>query len=214
MSKTSAQQIIQDIDTRYPNTYSQENKITWINNTLKQIYMDLALQDFYCFETVKGQRVYTLPDDCSMENIKNVEKSSRFKTATNSDWGRFYALKNSLRNQKMYEESYYDATEGCIGIYPVPNQSYRINIYYNKKPKMSTSLEDYIELDERFIDLVTYNVISVIATSSHNPDTEIANQYILLYNNLIQQANESKYEDQQKYPVVRNEKNYNRRRKY
>lgn len=216
VSRTTAKQILTDIDRRYPNTYSEEDKISWINDTMKEIYKDLAIQEFYSFNTIKGQNLYTLPEDCSIDNVKNVEISSKAKTVTNSDWGRFNALKSSLRNQDMYEPSYYDGTEGLIGIYPIPNGTYKINVFYNKKPKMITNVDDYIEIDDRYTDLVKFKVLSIIAMSGHNPDIEIANQYILLYNNLIQEANQSKYEDQQQYPRVRDEQKarlkYSRRR--
>lgn len=205
VSRTTARQILLDIDTRYPNTYSEEEKIRWINDTLKEIYRDLAIQDFYSFNTIKGQNLYVLPQNCSIDNIKNVEMSSKEKTTTNSDWGRFNVLKSSLRNQPMHSPSYYDGTEGTIGIYPVPNGTYKINVFYNKKPKMITNEDDYIEIDDRYTDLVKFKVLSIIAMSGHNPDIEIANEYILLYNNLVQEANQSKYEDQQKYPIVRDE---------
>ena len=205
ITKTTARQLINDIDKRYPNTYSTDEKITWINDTMREIYKDIAVQEYYSFTTVKGQTIYTLPEDCAIEFIKNVEISSKAKTATNSDWGKFKALKNSLRDQEMFEPSYYDGTEGTIGIFPKPTGSYKVNIYYNKRPKMITSLDDSIELDDRYTDLVKFKVLSIIAMSGHNPDIEIANQYILLYNNLVQEANQSKYEDQQQYPKVRDE---------
>ena len=205
IGKTTAKQLIADIDTRFPNTYSEKDKIRWINDTMREIYKDLAVQEYYSFTTIKGQSIYSLPEDCSIELIKNVEISSKSKTTTNNDWGRFNALKNSLRDQDMYEPSYYDGTEGTIGIYPTPNGSYRVNIYYNKRPKMITFIDDYIELDDRYTDLVKFKVLSIIAMSGHNPDVEIANEYILLYNNLITEANQSKYEDQQQYPKIRDE---------
>lgn len=216
VSRTTAKQLINDIDKRYPNTYTTEDKIIWINDTMKQIYKDLSVQEFYSFMTMKGQRQYVLPENCSIDNIKNVEKSEKVITINNRDYGNFNALKFSLRNQEMFEPSYYDGTQGTIGLYPEPDGKYKINIYYNKKPKMITNIDDYIELDERYTDLVKYNVLSIIAMSGHNPDIEIANQYILLYNNLIQEANQSKYEDQQQYPKIRDEQRarlkYRRRR--
>ena len=72
-----------------------------------------------------------------------------------------------------------------------------------KKPQMVTSMDDYIEIDDNYVDLVKYNVMSIIAMSGHNPDIELANEYILLYNNLVQKANESKNEQQQRYPIIR-----------
>lgn len=205
ISRTTAKQLLTDIERRYPNTYAEEDKISWINDTMKEIYKDLAIQEFYSFNTIKGQNLYSLPDDCSIDNIKNVEISSMEKTATNSDWGEFKSLKNSLRDQEMYEPSYYDGTEGLLGIFPIPKGTYKINVFYNKRPKMITNIDDYIELDDRYTDLVKFKVLSIIAMSGHNPDIEIANQYILLYNNLVQEANQSKYEDQQQYPKVRDE---------
>ena len=205
-SKTTIRQIIADIRRRYPNTYTDEDIIFWINDSMKQVFTDLAIPEFYSFGTIKGQNLYVLPEDCVMENIKNVEMSDNAKTPTNNDYGNFRALKHSLRDKKMYERSYYDATNGMIGLYPVPEKSgYRINVYYNKRPKMITSLDDYIELDDRYSSLITFLVIRIIAMSGHNPDTEIANQYTLEYNTLLVDARESKYEDQQKYPIIRDE---------
>ena len=106
----------------------------------------------------------------------------------------------------MTENGYYDGREGAIGIYPVPQDVRKIDIYYLKKPKMVTSVDDYIELDDNYIDLVKYKVMSIIALSGYNPDTELANEYILLYNNLVQRANENKNEQQQKYPLIRDVK--------
>ena len=78
---------------------------------------------------------------------------------------------------------------------------------------MVTKLEDYIELDDNYIDLVKYNVMSIIAMSGHNPDIELANEYILLYNNLVQKANENKNEQQQRYPVIKDLHRHIRKRR-
>lgn len=205
-SKTTIRQVIADIDRRFPNTYTNDDKMYWINDSMKQIYTDLAIPEFYSFGTIKGQNLYILPEDCVMENIKNVEISEKVKDPINNDYGAFHSLRFALRNKKMYERSYFDATNGMIGLYPAPEKSgYKINIYYSKRPKMITSLDDYIELDDRYASLVTYLVIRTIAMSGHNPDTEIANQYTLEYNTLLQEAKESKYEEQQKYPIIRDE---------
>lgn len=203
-SKVTARQILDDINKRYPNTYTDSDKIKWINDTLRQIYTDIAVKSFYKFHTIKGRKLYTLPADCEISNIKSVEMSDKAKKSTNDDAGVFYELRFSLRDKYMYKPSYYDGLAGLIGIYPTPNESgHVINIYYNKRPKMITSENDYIELDERYVNLVTYNVISIIAMSGHNPDIDIANEYILLYNNLVQDANQTRFEDQPTYPIVK-----------
>lgn len=205
VSRTTVKQILDDIQVRLPHEYSQESLMLWINETMKKIYKDIALQDCYSFVTSAGQNVYSLPENCSIDMITSVTISSNSRTAQNQyNWGEFKEIRSYISDEKMNVPGYYDATEGTIGLYPCPEDVRKVFIYYLKKPKMITSENDYIELDDNFIDLVKYNVMSIIAMSGHNPDIELANEYILLYNNLVQKANESKNEQQQRYPIIRN----------
>lgn len=205
VSRTTVKQLLDDIQTRLPNTYDDDRLMLWINETMKKIYKDLAIQEYYSFETSKGQKLYSLPSDCSIDMIKNVVMSTNSKNSNNSNWGNFEKLRFYDLKESMSSKGYYDGTEGTIGIFPMPIDSRKINIYYHKKPKMVTSLDDNIEIDDNYVDLVKYNVLSIIAMSGHNPDTELANEYILLYNNLVQKANENKNENQQKYTTIRDE---------
>ena len=204
VSRTTVKQILDDIQIRLPHEYSRESLILWINETMKKIYKDIALQDCYSFITSAGQNVYSLPENCSIDMITSVTISSNQRTAQNPyDWGIFEEIRSYIPDEKMNVSGYYDATEGTIGLYPVPQDVRKVFIYYLKKPKMITHEDDYIELDDNFVDLIKYNVMSIIAISGHNPDIELANEYILLYNNLVQKANESKNEQQQRYPIIR-----------
>lgn len=205
VSRTTVRQVLDDIQVRLPHTYKQDSLFLWINETMKKIYKDLAIQDYYSFTTATGQELYVLPEDCSIDMINSVTISGKARDQYNPyDWGGFNELKSYVPNEKMTDPGYYDGREGLIGIYPVPQDVRKVDIFYMKKPKMVTSLDDYIELDDNYIDLVKYNVMSIIAMSGHNPDIELANEYILLYNNLVQKANENKNEQQQRYPVIRN----------
>ena len=189
VSRTTVKQVLDDIQVRLPHTYDDNRLMAWINETMKKIYKDLAIQEFYSFETTKGHKLYSLPSDCSIDMIKNVVMSSKAKDQYNSDWGTYEKLRFYDLKETMSEKGYYDGTEGTMGIYPTPTDNRKIKIYYHKKPKMVTSLDDNIEIDDNYVDLVKYNVLSIIAMSGHNPDTELANEYILLYNNLVQKAN-------------------------
>lgn len=213
ISKTTVRQVIDDIKIRLPHEYSDDNLFLWINETMKKIYKDLAIQDFYTFTTRANQELYSLPDDCQVEMITGATISTKSKDQNNPyDWGDFKKLISYVPNQKMNESGFYDGREGLIGIYPVPKGVNKVDIYFRKKPKMVTSLDDYIELDDNYIDLVKYNVMSIIAMSGHNPDIEVANEYILLYNNLVQKANENKYEQQPGYPIIKRTYKFRRRR--
>lgn len=212
VSRTTVRQVLDDIQVRLPHIYEQNSLFLWINETMKKIYKDLALQDYYSFTTASGQELYSLPEDCSIDMINSVTISEKARDQYNPyDWGEFKELKSYVPNERMADPGYYDGREGLIGIYPIPKDVRKVDIFYMKKPKMVTSLDDYIELDDNYIDLVKYNVMSIIAMSGHNPDIELANEYILLYNNLVQRANENKNEQQQRYPVIRNM--YKRRRR-
>ena len=204
VSRTTVKQVLADIQVRLPHTYNQESLFLWINETMKKIYKDLSLQEYYSFTTSKEQELYSLPEDCSVDMINSITISDKARDQNNpNDWGKFRELKSYLPNEKMNVPGYYDGREGSVGIYPVPQDVRKVDVFYMKKPKMITSEDDFIELDDNYIDLVKYNVMSIIAMSGHNPDVELANEYILLYNNLVQKANENKNEQQQRYPIIR-----------
>ncbi len=214
VSRTTVGQVLDDIKTRLPHEYIDDTLYLWINETMKKIYKDLAVQDQYSFTTRKQQELYTLPQDCSIDMINSVTISTKAKDENNPyKWGDFTTLKSYLPDENMNEPGYYDGRSGTIGIFPTPKDVRKIDIYYLKKPKMVTNREDYIELDDNYVDLVKYNVMSIIAMSGHNPDIELANEYILLYNNLVQRANENKNEQQQRYPLIRDVKRDLKRRR-
>lgn len=213
MSRTTVRQVLDDIQIRLPHTYNETSLFLWINETMKKIYKDLAIQSKYSFTTRAGQKQYVLPQDCSIDMIDSVTISEKARDQNNPyDWGNFNELISYLPNNEMTDAGYYDGREGTIGIYPEPKDVRKVDIYYRKKPQMVTSLDDYIELDDNYVDLVKYNLMNIIALSGHNPDIELANEYILLYNNLVQKANENKNEQQQRCPVIRNVVKYKRRR--
>ncbi len=214
VSRTTVKQLLDDIQVRLPHEYSKETLMLWMNETMKKIYKDLAIQSQYSFITSKGQTLYTLPEDCSIDMISYVTKSNNSRNEKNPyEWGGFTQLYSYLPEENnMNQDGYYDGREGLIGLYPTPKDVRKINIFYWKKPKMVTKETDYIELNDNYIDLVKYNIMSIIAMSGHNPDVELANEYILLYNNLVSQVNEAKEKQQQRYPIIRNIVKKKRRR--
>lgn len=205
VSRTTVGQVLDDIQVRLPHEYSDSSLFLWINETMKKIYKDLAIQDQYSFLTSANQELYVLPQDCSIDMIDHVTMSEKARNQDNPyDWGQFEEIRSYLPNEKMTTKGYFDGREGTIGLYPIPVDTRKIDIYYLKKPPMVTKRSDFILLNDNYIDLVKFNVMSIIAMSGHNPDIELANEYILLYNNLVSKANEDKHERQQRYPVIRN----------
>ena len=204
VSRTTVKQVLDDIQVRLPHEYDKKSLFLWINETMKKIYKDLAIQEQYSFITREGEVLYSLPENCSIDMIASVTISNKARSQDNPyDWGEFKELTSYLEEENMLEAGYYDGREGLLGLYPAPKDVRKVQVFYWKKPKMITDEDDYIELNDNYIDLVKYNLLSIIAMSGHNPDVELANEYILLYNNLVQQANEDKNEQKQRYPVIR-----------
>ena len=213
VSRTTVKQVLDDIQVRLPHEYTKEDLFLWINETMKKIYKDLAIQEQYSFITRKNEALYSLPENCSIDMISSVTISSKARSQDNPyDWGTFKELKSYLEMENMIEAGYYDGREGLLGLYPVPKDIRQVRVFYWKKPKMITDETDYIELNDNYIDLVKYNIMSIIAMSGHYPDIELANEYILLYNNLVQSANEGKNEQKQRYPIIRDIVKRKRRR--
>ena len=51
VSRTTVKQVLDDIQIRLPHTYEQDSLFLWINETMKKIYKDLAIQEQYSFIT-------------------------------------------------------------------------------------------------------------------------------------------------------------------
>ena len=101
VSRTTVRQVIDDINVRLPHTYTNDSLFLWINETMKKIYKDLAIQEFYSFITSKGQELYVLPEDCSIDMINSVTISSKNKSSKE-----FTELRSYLPNENMKEAGY------------------------------------------------------------------------------------------------------------
>ena len=77
VSRTTVKQILDDIQVRLPHEYDNERLFVWINETMKKIYKDLAIQEQYSFITSKNQELYSLPEDCSIDMIDSVTMSTK-----------------------------------------------------------------------------------------------------------------------------------------
>ena len=72
VSRTTAKQVLDDIQVRLPHEYGNDVLFRWINETMKKIYKDLAIQEQYSFTTREGQELYSVPEDCSIDMVSSV----------------------------------------------------------------------------------------------------------------------------------------------
>ena len=62
----------------YDNTEDQmidEDLRDLINETIQEVYKDVAIDEVYSFPTVPGQNQYVLPEDCDLRDIQEVTRT-------------------------------------------------------------------------------------------------------------------------------------------
>ena len=99
-------------------------------------------------------------------------------------------------------DRYYNAWEGKrIGISPTPMRDGEIiSIYYKKKPHDVRTMDDDIEIKDKFISILKYNVCAKLAMMGNNPDIDMYNIFTRQYNDLLLEARREKDADLPYYP--------------
>lgn len=184
----TVQEIISDIDIRIPNVFTINQKVDWLNEILLQLYkyMNAGNKEIYQFDSIKGQSIYSLPNDMTMDEIISVERSNDALPTSESQYTT-YTYKGL--NEELNGNNYFDALNGLIGVYPVPDATgYIFNIIYEKKPPLlsSSDLSAVPSISERYHNILKFYVCSVIAKSGNNPDVELANNYAREFNDAWQ----------------------------
>lgn len=186
-------QMLQRINTEYPNSgfvYDPEVEhdtkvdqafIDFINRALLRLDKYVLLDDIYEFPTIAGQCIYELPLNCRIENITDITRQIGRHTDIRLRYG--------SESEHLLGYRFWNAYGGMIGINPIPHKDdEKVTIFFKRTPMKVLTLDDPIEVDDRWIDLITYSVVADIASSGNNPDIEVANNYTMKYNNLLQEA--------------------------
>lgn len=102
-------------------------------------------------------------------------------------------------------DRYYNAWEsGRIGISPTPKTPDEvITIYYKKKPQDIRTMDDDIQIKDKFIPILKYNVCAKLAMMGNNPDIDMYNIFTKQYNELLLEARRQKDSDLPFYPHVK-----------
>ncbi len=205
----TAYQLMQRINTEYPNNgFVYDTEITpnsknieqgfvdYINSGLLRMNKAIMLDDIYEFPTLKGQAIYELPLNCELGNIEEVTRQMDSHTAVRLRWAR--------DSEIMTGQRYYNGFGNTIGIFPTPTvDGEKITLFFKRTPMQIKTKDDPIEIADKWINLLVYSVVIDIASSGSNPDIEIANNYTLKYNSLLQEAILDKYARQPFYPKIK-----------
>ncbi|MBB6694377.1 hypothetical protein H7B90_23555 [Cohnella xylanilytica] len=69
----SSQSILDDVDLRYRNTFTEQQKLIWFNEEQQELFDVLELDSPpYAFVTVAGENFYPFPDQFDFSKIKTV----------------------------------------------------------------------------------------------------------------------------------------------
>jgi hypothetical protein len=209
----TAYQLAQRVNTEYPNngfifepdvdhtTKLQEGFIGYINSALLKNTKYILLDDMYEFPTITGQALYDLPLGCEKHNIMEVTREYGMKG------GRPLRCRFSRDAEAMDGNRYFNGYGNTIGLFPVPTEDgNKVTIFFKKTPRPVRTKDDPIEVKDRYIDLLVYSIVADMASAGSNPDIEIANNYTLKYNNLLQEAMLDRFKENPFYPKIKDNK--------
>ena len=104
---TTVKTLIDSVDSLYDNTYTDDNKLQWINDLEAKIYsevIDKFLASYYALEENKSQ--YDFPSGVEIEDIIRVYVQGK----------EYYKLSNAFQGRKGYWNE-----DNKINLYPIPN---------------------------------------------------------------------------------------------
>jgi hypothetical protein len=188
-------EIITKIKRYYPKaeTWLDAEIVSILNDEQREIFRELQLTDIYEFETVQGQMTYSLPSNCEIEFISYVGLT---KDNPITDKSRFQKYTPAETNEQLIGYRYFDAFNGLIGLYPVPDATgYNVRLIYEKRPALLdvNNLTAIPELREDWHRILVYAAIAEIAGAGSNPDITIVNNYTQKYNKLMEEIVLAKY---------------------
>ena len=188
-------EILTKIKRYYPKaaTWTDAEIVSILNDEQREIFREMQLQDIYEFETIADQWSYTLPSDCEIEFLKYVGLTKDAVITSDSD---FQEYTYAELTEEMSGYKYFDALNGLIGLYPMPDTTgWNIRLIYEKRPDLmvSTVLTASPELKTDWHRILVYGAIVEIAGSGSNPDVTIVNNFTAKYNELMGQILLAKY---------------------
>lgn len=182
-------EIITWADRKYPNEETTANKIIDLNLLHKEIYMKLKkLKHEYTEDTsdvtVEDQLEYTLPSDCSIDNIIMLEVETGDGTGEYDEY--IYAgLRDTLTSGNFYR--YSPSGKYLLTSYgeEISYDDGTIRIRYFKTPSEITASDDTPDLDSDYHILLCYALVQSLASQGHNPDTQMADYYQLKFDEYL-----------------------------
>jgi hypothetical protein len=173
-------QVLGYINELLPNRMNSTTIVMLINNEQRKIWRQMTSTNYYEMVTASSQAIYNLPSDCEFDMI--AESGIMLGDSTNAVTSTtiFEPYTFCGADDELAGNNYYEGVSGTFGLYPVPQYAnYPIRIKYQERPTLFASSDGsaYFNLDQDYIDLIKFRVMSRVAKSGNNPDVELANNY-------------------------------------
>lgn len=170
-------EILTDIDDRYANVFSQEQKIRWLNQVQRDVFREIALPEILQFKTVPGMSLYTETEGIDFDLIDSVTVD-----------GNKYDLKGI--NDTLDTYSYINVKDKHMALYPKPEKVMDVYVYYKKRPKTLIDLTETPELKEDYQEILKHGVFMIMALAMD--DIGKHNNFAMLYNAELQKIKDDR----------------------
>ena len=188
-------EILNELDLLLPNPYSADEKIVFLNKTIREIKRYAGKLEAFVFDA-NALNIYPLPEEIAAEDILFVSVTGReFPPENISDEGCDF---------------YYLLPTGFIVFEPAPKTGDKIEItcYASRLFKTSDCFDsesDFLnqetKIDEEQRFLLLYGAMADIAIATE--DAEMSNNLRAEFNALKAEAMQGKYKKRGKYPKTR-----------
>lgn len=188
-------EILVKIKRYYPKatTWTDAEIVNILNDEQREIFRQLQKTDMYEFETIANQWSYTLPTTCSIEFLEYVGLTEDVTITSDTE---FQEYTYAELNDTMSGYKYFDALNGLIGLFPMPDTTgWNIRLIFGKRPALMSAsvLTATPDLNEDWHRIFVYGAIAEIAGSGSNPDVTTSNNYTAKYNELMKDILLAKY---------------------
>lgn len=162
------QAILDDINLRYRNTFSTDQKLVWMNEEQRELFEILELDSVpFSFSTVKGQYLYPIPVGVEKDRIKVI--TYQIDTGTSPDFIEIPFKENDNRQFASASDYWYTILENnfYFNIPGGPLDSRTVYIYLDQQPDDITSSNLGVEpaVPKRYQELLKLGTLKRIAAA-------------------------------------------------
>lgn len=178
----TAQQILDDVDLRYRNTFTTTQKLVWFNEEQRELFDILEIDSPpYAFTTVAGENFYPFPADFDITKIKVV--TYQIDDTATPNYVEIPMYRNDDNQYASYGTPWYTVTSDSMYLYvpggAVDNRT--VYVYTDADPTEVTTanVSSSPDLPTRYVEILKLGILKRIAMA--RKDAQMYNNYTADY---------------------------------